>query len=135
MPSTILILTESIDEGITRLWHFQVSNKYEMVKWIIAHLAHYDETGMFQGISWQSGLDRWRASAQLTPETLLKAIDHSSIDGDSESRFEIHAINLSHNGEVAEDVTWTSEIELAKLIEQSSWVKEKSEHDIASSST
>ena len=115
MTSTILILTESIDEGITRMWHFQVTNKYEMAKWLIAHLAHYDETSMFQGISWQSGLDRWRASAQLTPENLLKAIDHSSIDGDSESRFEIHAINLAENGEAAEDVTWTSETELGRL--------------------
>lgn len=118
MTSKIFILTESIDEGITRMWHFQVANKVEMTKLIIAQLAHYDETGMFQGISWQSGLHHWRASTQLTPVTLLKAIERSFIDGDSESRFQIHAITLSQNGKVADDLTWTGETELTKLIEQ-----------------
>jgi len=37
-------------------------------------------------------------------------INNSSIDGDSESRFEIHEIDLSQNGEKAEDVTWTSRL-------------------------
>ena len=114
MTSTILILTESIDEGITRMWHFQVTNKYDMAKLMIAHLAHYDDMGMFQGISWHSGLAHWRSSEPLTPETLLQAIGNSSIDGDSESRFEIHGMNLLQNGEEADDVTWTSEAELSE---------------------
>ena len=111
----IFILTESIDEGITRMWHFQVTSKYEMAKFIIANLSHYDNIDMFTGISWQSGLHSWRKSEQFTPETLLKAINNSSIDGDSESRFEIHEIDLSQNGGKADDVTWTSEAEIAKL--------------------
>jgi hypothetical protein len=106
MTSKLLILTESLDEGITRLWHFQVSNKDEMAKFILAHLAHYDVTGMFHGITWLSGLARWRRSEHLTPETLLQAIRHSSIDGDSESRFQIHVVNLAQHGEQAEEVTW-----------------------------
>ncbi|GEM_PF-1880682 len=115
MTDKIFILTESIDEGITRLWHFQVTDKYEMAEFILANLARYDDMGMFDGISWQSGLFRWRRGEQITPDTLLRAIDQSSIDGDSESRFEIHEIDLSQNGGKADDVTWTSEAEIAKL--------------------
>lgn len=113
MTNTMFILTESIDEGVTRMWHFQVTSKYEMAQFINTHLSQYDGMGMFNGISWRSGLARWRNSEHRTPETLLKAIDNSSIDGDSESRFEIHQIDLSHNGEEAADVTYTSEEELA----------------------
>jgi len=112
----MFILTESIDEGILYMWHFHVTNKYAMAQFILANLSHYDAMGMFTGISWQSGLYHWRKSERLTPETLLKAIDHSSIDGDSESRFEIHAINLSQNGEKADDVTWTNETEFAEFV-------------------
>jgi hypothetical protein len=111
MTNKLLILTESLDEGITRLWHFQVSNKEEMAKFILAHLAHYDATGMFHGITWLSGLARWRRSEHLTPETLLQAISRSSIDGDSESGFQIHVVNLAQNGEQAEEVTWLREAE------------------------
>lgn len=114
MTNALFILTESIDEGITRMWHFQVTGKHEMAQLIIAQIGRYDKMGMFDGISWQSGLAHWRQSGQLTPETLLKAIDNSSIDGDSESRFEIHAIDLSHNGEEAVDVTYTNETEFAE---------------------
>ncbi len=109
MTNKIFILTESIDEGITRMWHFQVPNKYEMAQFIIANITHYNNMGMFDGISWQSGLYRWYRNRAFSPETLLKAIDNSSIDGDSESRFEIHEIDLSQNGEKADDVTWTGE--------------------------
>jgi hypothetical protein len=111
MTSKLLILSESLDEGITRLWHFQVSNKEEMAKFILAHLAHYDAIGMFHGITWLSGLARWRRSEHLIPETLLQAISHSSIDGDSESRFQIHVVNLAQNGEQAEDITWLRDSE------------------------
>lgn len=115
MTNKIFILTESIDEGVTRMWHFQVANQYEMAKMIIANLAHYDQMDLFEGISWQSGLYQWRNGAPLTPETLLKAIKQSHVDGDSESRFQIHALELSQNGEKAVDVTWTNEAELASL--------------------
>ena len=115
MTNTMFILTESIDEGITRMWHFQVTNKYELAQFIIANIGRYDSMGMFKGISWRSGLAQWRRSEQLTPETLLKAIDNSSIDGDSKSRFEIHTIDLSHNGAEAADVTYTHEAELAEF--------------------
>ena len=108
MINKIFILTESIDEGITYMWHFQVASKYEMAQFILKNITHYDNMGMFDGISWQSGLSRWYRNKQLTPETLLEAIDNSSIDGDSESRFEIHEIALSQNGEKAKEVTWTS---------------------------
>jgi len=118
MTNTMFILTESIDEGITRMWHFQVTNKYEMAQFISTHIGRYDSMGMFNGISWQSGLAQWRKSEQRTPETLLKAIDNSSIDGDSESRFEIHTIDLSHNGEEAADVTYTNEAEFAEFARQ-----------------
>jgi hypothetical protein len=115
MTNKIFILSESIDEGIMRMWHFQVANKYEMAQFIISNLTRYDRMGMFDGISWQSGLYRWYRNKQFTPESLLKAIDHSSIDGDSESRFEIHEIDLSQNGEKAKEVTWSNEAELAEL--------------------
>jgi hypothetical protein len=119
MTDTMFILSESIDEGITRMWHFQVTDKYEMAQFIIAHIGRYDSMGMFNGISWQSGLARWRKSGQLTPETLLKAIGNSSIDGDSESRFEIRTIDLSHNGGEGADVTYTKETEFAEFAQQS----------------
>jgi len=107
MTNQIFILTESIDEGIMRMWHFQAANKHEMAQFIIANINRYDNMGMFDGISWQSGLYRWYRNKQLTPETLLEAISNSSIDGDSESRFEIHEIELSQNGDKAKDVTWS----------------------------
>jgi hypothetical protein len=101
------------------MWHFHVTNKYEMAQLIIAQIGRYESMGMFNGISWQSGLAHWRNSEHLTPETLLKAIDNSSIDGDSESRFEIHAIDLAHNGAEAVDVTYTNDTEFAEFARQS----------------
>jgi hypothetical protein len=115
MTNKLFILTESIDEGVMHMWHFQVASKYEMAQFIIKNLSRYDNMGMFDGISWQSGLYCWYRSQPLTPESLLEAIDNSSIDGDSESRFEIHEIDLSQNGEKAEEATWTSKTELAEL--------------------
>ncbi len=111
MSNTILILTESIDEGVMRMWHFQAADKYEMAQMILENLSRY-EADMFQGISWFSGLARWRRSEKRTPESLLKAIANSHIDGDSESRFEIHKIDLARNGTEAEDVTWKN-VEIA----------------------
>jgi len=61
-------------------------------------------------------LEAWTAIPK--EPTLLKAIDNSSIDGDSESRFEIHTIDLSHNGEEAADVTYTNEAEFAEFARQ-----------------
>ncbi len=105
MTNKIFILTESIDEGIVRLWHFQVDTKQEMAQQIIAHLDHYAD--MFNGISWYSGLGDWRKRGPHTPETLLQAISDSHIDGDSESRFQIHCLDLANPDSEVEDVTWT----------------------------
>lgn len=109
----IIILTESIDEGILYMWYFHTENKYTMAQYILQHLDKYEE--MFKGISWQSGLYEWRRSGNCTPETLLLAIDNSSIDGDSESRFQIHEIDPEKTGEEAEDVTWTNDEELREF--------------------
>ena len=116
--NTLFILTESIDEGIVRMWHFHVSDKYALAQFILANIAEYESVGkdsMFRGISWQSGLYNWHQSNERTSESLLEAIDNSSIDGDSESGFQIHAVQLSENGAEADDVTWTGEKELSEL--------------------
>ena len=119
MTNTMFILTESIDEGIMRMWHFQVTDKYEMAQLIIEQIDRYESMEMFSGISWYSGLAHWRKSEHLTPKTFLKAINDSSIDGDSESRFEIHKIDLAHNGAEAVNVTYTNDTEFAEFARQS----------------
>lgn len=113
--NTLFILSESIDEGIIRMWHFPVANKYEMACYIIDHIEKYDDQRMFRGVSWFSGLRRWRDGSDHTPEDLLKAIEKSHIDGDSESGFEIHRFDLSDPIQYAEDDTWTSDKEMAEL--------------------
>ncbi len=114
MPDKIFVLTESIDKGIMRSWHFQVANKCEMAEFIIANLDRYDT--MFKGRFWSSGLAGWQRREQHTPTTLLKAIDNSHVEGDSVSRFEIHEIDMSKNGAEAEDVTRTNNEELSLLM-------------------
>lgn len=108
------ILTESIDEGICRMWHFRAVNKYELAKYIIANRHQLSE--MFEGISWQSGLYRWRKSEELTPESLLLAISKTYIDGDSESCFQLHELSEEEGEDKAVEVTWTSEGELEEYL-------------------
>ena len=105
MSDTMFILTESIDEGVMRMWHFRVVDHYEMAHMILDNLSQYD-ADMFNGISWCSGLARWRRSENRTPQSLLNAIANSHIDGDSESGFQIHRIDLAQNGKEGEEVTW-----------------------------
>ena len=104
MSNKLFILCECIDEGVIRMWHFQVDSKREMAQYIIDHIDNYDE--MFKGITWHSGMSRWRRREEHTPETFLQAIDKTSIDSDSESGFQIHALDLTNNGSRAEEVTW-----------------------------
>jgi len=51
-------------------------------------------------------MSRWRRREEHTPETFLQAIDKTSIDSDSKSGFQIHALDLTDNGDRAEEVTW-----------------------------
>ena len=51
MSETMFILTESIDEGVMRMWHFQVNDQYELAQMILDNLSSYD-ADMFNGISW-----------------------------------------------------------------------------------
>ena len=101
------ILTENIDEGVVRVWHFQVSSQLEMAQFIVTHLDQFDGSGMFRGITWRSGLEQWR-QGDLTADGLLEAIKVSHVDGDSVSGFQIHHLDLSQNGSVATDVTYSS---------------------------
>ncbi len=122
--NTLAVLTESIDEGICRMWYFHVAAteelaaKYQMAEQIIANMATYEE--MFRGITWLSGLAGWYSRGTHTPETLLMAIDGSHIDGDSESRFEIHLVDLGQPHGRGSAATWTREEALAAYVSQRS---------------
>ena len=105
MSDTMFMLTESIDEGVMRMWHFQVADQYEMAQMILDNLSRYD-ADMFNGISWLSGLAHWRRSENRAPQSLLNAIANSHIDGDSESGFQIHRLELVQNGKEGTEVTW-----------------------------
>jgi hypothetical protein len=103
----MFILTENIDEGVVRVWHFQVNSQLEMAQFIVNHLEQFDGSGMFGGITWRSGLEQWR-TGEVTVKGLLEAIKTSHVDGDSVSGFQIHHLDLSQNGAIATDVTYSS---------------------------
>ncbi len=100
------ILTENIDEGVVRVWHFQVSTKLEMAEFILKKLDYFDATGLFRGITWRSGIEFWR-KGDCTALGLLEAIEETHADGDSVSGFQIHQLDLSKNGSIATDVTYS----------------------------
>jgi hypothetical protein len=100
------ILTENIDEGVVRVWHFQVNTKLEMAEFILKNLDYFDASGLFRGISWRSGLESWRKN-DSTARGLLEAIESTHADGDSVSGFQIFQLVLSKNGSIATDVTYS----------------------------
>jgi hypothetical protein len=102
LEAYVIVLTESIDEGVVRMWSFEAATKLEVAEPIVQNLAYFAATGMFSGISWTSGLARWHRVGQLEPQSLLKAIGASHVEGDSTSGFQLHRLE---SGQVATDVT------------------------------
>jgi hypothetical protein len=101
----VYILTESIDEGVVRMWSFDATSKLEVAEQIVQNMAYFTATGMFSGISWTSGLARWHRSGQLETQSLLEAISASHVEGDSTSGFQLHRLEIGRVGAVASDVT------------------------------
>jgi hypothetical protein len=101
----VYILTESIDEGVVRMWSFSATSKLEVAEQIVQNIANFAATGLFTGISWTSGLARWHKAEQLEPQGLLEAISQSHVEGDSTSGFQLHRLETGRVSRLATDVT------------------------------
>jgi hypothetical protein len=84
MNQNLFILTASIDEGVMDLWTFKAANKYQVLQYIIQNAWDYIKL-----------FDKMRLFPDdvKTPEQLLKIIDKSHVDGDSDYGFELHQVS------------------------------------------
>jgi len=84
MNQNLFILTASIDEGVMELWTFKAANKYQVLQYIVQNAWDYIKL-----------FDKMRLFPDdvTTPEQLLKIIDNSHVDGDSDYGFELHQVS------------------------------------------
>lgn len=92
--SDILLLTSSIDEGVMDWWAFQGENTYQAAQYIIRNAWEYQE--LFRDL-------RVYPDDIQSPDKLLKRIEDSHVDGDSESGLQFHRITSKDIAIVGEE--------------------------------
>lgn len=85
--SKIYILTVSLDEGISAMWHFKAENTLSIAQFILQNPDTYADLLDYLPVG--------KKVNELTPALLLRLIEASSIDGDSAYGFEIHKMDES----------------------------------------
>jgi hypothetical protein len=93
----IFILTVSLDEGVSDLWHFKAENELSIAQYIVDHATIYAELLDYLPIG--------KKTNQLTAATLLRLIEDSSIDGDSAYGFQWFEMDTTDMVEVPNDVS------------------------------
>ncbi|MEO0043629.1 MAG: hypothetical protein RL329_3077 [Bacteroidota bacterium] len=93
----IFILTVSLDEGVSDLWHFKAESELSVAQYIVNHQTIYAELLDY--------LPLGKKTEQLTAATLLRLIDESSIDGDSAYGFQWFEMQTKDITKVPNDVS------------------------------
>jgi hypothetical protein len=93
----IFILTVSLDEGVSDLWHFKAESELSVAQYIVNHQTIYAELLDY--------LPLGKKTHQLTAATLLRLIEDSSIDGDSAYGFQWFEMDATDIVDVPNDVS------------------------------